>query len=55
MRGSPCILRPDLQCVISEREGKITLVDMTIPFEFTGEAFIRARDKKERKYGELVE
>ena len=52
--NSSCQLRPDIVC-IDHQNNKIVLIDVTIPGETNGEAFEKARNEKERKYGDLLQ
>ena len=52
--NSSCQLRPDIVC-IDHQNNKIALIDVTIPGETNGEAFEKARNEKERKYGDLLQ
>ena len=52
--GSPFDLRPDIIC-INASERTATIIDITVPFEWSPEALQAARDEKERKYGPLAE
>ena len=49
---SPGCLTPDLVITTSH---SITIVDVTIPFEASQDAFTKARSEKTQKYSELVQ
>ena len=54
IKDSPGCLRPDL--VIWHKEEKaVSIVDVTIPFEGTEDAFEKVRDEKVSKYQPLIE
>ena len=50
--NSPGCLRPDLVITTAH---SITIVDVTIPFEASQDAFTKARSEKTQKYSELVQ
>ena len=52
--NSPYDLRPDL-VVLNDEANSATIVDVTIPFEASPQAFTTAGEEKIRKYAPLVE
>ena len=50
--GSPGQLRPDITLMEADR---VSIIDVTIPYESGPDAFEKARAEKEGKYSELVE
>ena len=50
--SSPGQLRPDLTLI---QDNKITIVDVTIPFESGSDAFMKARTEKQAKYSDLIQ
>ena len=53
VRGAPGDLRPDL--VVYHNDNRVTIVDVTIPFESDELAFSKARAEKKQKYGPLCQ
>jgi hypothetical protein len=53
VRGAPGDLHPDM--VLWHHDGRVTIVDVTIPYEGEERAFEKARDEKRRKYQPIAD